>query len=577
MSYDEQHENEIIVFAETNFRNSRQKFGIKTDDRRRHVYVLGKTGMGKTTLLENMILEDIYAGHGVAFVDPHGDSSEKILNYIPSHRLNDVVYFNPADVENPVGFNILETVDETHKHLVASGLMGVFKKIWPDVWSARMEYILNNAVLALLDVPGSTLLGIMRLLSEKDYRKKVISQVKDPVVKAFWTKEFAQYKEKFATEAIAPIQNKVGQFLSAFIIRNIVAQVKSTIDVRRIMDEGKIFIMNLSKGKIGEDSSHLLGGMLITKIQLSAMERVDTKEEDRRDFYLYVDEFQNFANESFADILSEARKYKLNLILAHQYIAQLDEASGTHKVRDAIFGNVGTHIVFRVGAADAVAFEEEFAPVFVPEDLVNLPKFNIYLKLMIDGAASQPFSATALPPIGSPTGSYEKAISISRERYAQKRSVIEEKIERWWGLDDEEGPPPNLPSPSRSFPPGWSPRAGSRAGGPSTEGGRRSSFSPPLYSRGELEGGFRPPRQTFPATCSRCGRETTSGFKPDPRKPFYCEDCLPIMREKLRRQSEGPRSSSPSLRGGTPTRQSHRSKFPPSEKGEQGGFNNNQS
>jgi len=537
MSYSPEHENEVIVFAETNYRNKRVRFGIKTDDRRRHVYILGKTGMGKTTMLENMILEDVYAGHGVAFVDPHGDSSEKILNYIPSHRINDVVYFNPADMENPVGFNILETVDESHKHLVASGLMGVFKKIWPDVWSPRMEYILNNAVLALLDVPGSTLLGINRLLAEKDYRKKVIMQVKDPVVKAFWTNEFARYNERFATEAIAPIQNKVGQFLSASIIRNIVAQVKSTINIRQIMDEGKIFIINLSKGKIGEDSSRLLGGMLITRIQLSAMERVDIKEADRLDFYLYVDEFQNFATESFADILSEARKYRLNLILAHQYIAQLDE-----KVRDAVFGNVGTHIIFRVGAVDAVAFEDEFAPVFTPEDIVNLPKFEVYLKLMIDGAASRPFSATTLPPIGSPTESYEKATHVSRERYAVKRSVIEEKIERWWGFDEDEGREKEFGSDNIKST--YSRDAGERRITPSRSFSTRS-FTPRNTEQAEERGGssYSLPRrrESFPAVCSRCGRETTSGFKPDPRKPFYCEDCLPIMREKLRLQAEGPK------------------------------------
>ena len=380
--------------------------------------------------------------------------------------------------------------------------MAVFKKIWPDVWSARMEYILSNAVLALLDVPGATLLGIMRLLSEKEYRKKVISQVKDPVVKAFWVKEFASYQTKFATEAVAPIQNKVGQFLSSSVIRNIIAQVKSTIDIRKVMDEGKILIMNLSKGKIGEDSSHLLGGMLISRIQLSAMERVDMKEEDRRDFYLYVDEFQNFATESFADILSEARKYKLNLIVAHQFIAQLDET-----VRDAIFGNVGTHILFRVGAADASAFEDEFAPVFTPEDLVNVPKWNIYLKLMIDGAASQPFSASTLPPIGSPTGSYDKVIKVSRERYGQKRADIEEKIERWWGFDEEGGMEPEKPS---------------------------SSYGRSSYSK----------REMFPATCSRCNKQTQAPFKPDPNRPFYCQDCLPIIKEKMQQKTERPRRSS---------------------------------
>lgn len=429
-AYEHEHESEVIPFAETNFRNQRKKFGIKTDDRRRHMYLLGKTGMGKTTMLENMVLADIKAGHGVGVVDPHGDFAEKLLDFIPAHRINDVVYFNPADIEYPIGFNVLEAVNETDRHLVSSGLMGVFKKIWPDVWSPRMEYILNNCILALLEYTGSTLMGINRLLVDKDFRRMVVSQIKDPVVKTFWLNEYALWEPKFRNEAIAPIQNKVGQFLSASIIRNIVAQVKSTINPREIMDEGKIFIMNLAKGRIGEDTSRLMGGMLITKIQLAAMERVDTPEKERRDFYLYVDEFQNFATQSFANILSEARKYRLNLIIAHQYIEQLDE----EYVRPAVFGNVGTIICFRVGAKDGEFLENEFAPTFTPTDLVNLTKFDVYLKLMIDGVSSSPFSAKTLPPIAKRTGNEAKVIAISRERYSEPRAIIEEKIMRWSGL-----------------------------------------------------------------------------------------------------------------------------------------------
>jgi type IV secretory pathway TraG/TraD family ATPase VirD4 len=323
-------ENHVTLFAKTTFRNQQRRFGIKLDDRRKHMYIIGKTGMGKTTLLENMILSDIYAGHGCAYIDPHGDTAEKIIDYIPSWRVNDVVYFNPADLEYPVGFNILETINDEQKHLIGSGLMGVFKKIWPDVWSARMEYILLNCVLALLDYPGATLLGINRLLFDREYRQRVIEKIKDPIVKTFWVAEFASWSEKYATEAIAPVQNKVGQFLSASVIRNIVAQVKSTIDTRKIMDERKIFIVNLSKGRVGEDNMALLGGMLITKMQLSAMERVEIPENERKDFFMFIDEFQNFASPSFANILSEARKYRLSLIMAHQYIEQLDET-----VRDA--------------------------------------------------------------------------------------------------------------------------------------------------------------------------------------------------------------------------------------------------
>jgi len=423
-------EEEVCAFAQTNYRNQLRRFGIKTDDRRRHMYVIGKTGMGKTTMMENMVLSDIYKGNGIGIVDPHGDFAEKIINYIPTNRINDVVYFNPCDVEYPIGFNILEVNSEEQKHLVASGLMGIFKKIWPDVWSSRMEYILNNTILALLDYPGSTLLGINRLLSDKDYRRKVVKQLKDPVVKAFWQTEFASYNDRYAQEAVAPIQNKIGQFLSASVIRNMVAQVKSTINIREIMDSGKILIMNLSKGRIGEDNSRLLGGMLITEIQLAAMERVDMPENERKDFFLYVDEFQNFASPSFANILSEARKYRLSLIMAHQYVAQLDEL-----VSDAVFGNVGTIVTFRVGAADAEILAKEFAPVFIEQDIVNLSKYKILLKLMIDGVSSHPFASMTMPPIGSPTGSAEKVIRVSRERYARHRDIIADKILRWSGME----------------------------------------------------------------------------------------------------------------------------------------------
>ncbi|MCX6782210.1 MAG: type IV secretion system DNA-binding domain-containing protein [Candidatus Magasanikbacteria bacterium] len=420
----------VNYFGLTNYRNQFRKFGVKLDDRRRHMYVVGKTGMGKTTMLENMVLNDIYAGHGVGLVDPHGDFAEKIINFIPANRINDVVYFNPADINYPVGFNMFEMVNPEHKHLVASGLMGVFKKIWVDMWSSRMEYILNNTILALLDFPDTTLLGINRLLADKEYRERVVRNLKDPVVKAFWETEFAAYNDRYKQEAVAPIQNKIGQFLSASVIRNIVAQVKSKINIREIMDTKKIFIMNLSKGRIGEDNSRLLGGMLITKIQLSAMERVDIPEKERKDFFLYVDEFQNFATESFANILSEARKYRLGLIMAHQYMEQLDET-----VLAAVIGNVGSLVTYRVGSTDAEVLVKEFSPIFTEEDLVNLPKFNIYLKLMIDGVSSRPFSALSMPPIGSPTDSAERVIRVSRERYGIARDKIEEKIMRWSGME----------------------------------------------------------------------------------------------------------------------------------------------
>ncbi|MFH1171814.1 MAG: type IV secretion system DNA-binding domain-containing protein [bacterium] len=424
-------ENDIVYFARTNFRNQQRRFGVKLDDRRRHMYFIGKTGMGKTTVLENMMIQDVQQGHGLAVIDPHGDFVEKILDFIPPHRINDVVYINPADVEYPVAFNVLEAINPTHRILVASGLLSVFKKMWIDSWGPRLEYILRICILSLLEYPGSTLLGIPRLLVDNEYRHKVVEKIQDPIVKSFWVEEYSQYQEKFRTEAIAPIQNKIGQFLSSSLIRNIVGQPKSSLDLRALMDNNKILLLNLAKGRIGEDNAGLLGGMMITKLQLAAMSRVDIPEIERKDFFLYVDEFQNFATESFANILSEARKYRLDLIIAHQYIEQLDE-----NVAAAVFGNVGTIVCFRVGATDAEFLAKEFAPIFDETDLVNLTKYDVYLRLMIDGVASDPFSATTLPPISGRTGNRETVINVSRERYAVPREVIEEKIRRWTGVDE---------------------------------------------------------------------------------------------------------------------------------------------
>ena len=430
---------DINFFAKTNFRNQEVPFGIKTDDRRRHMYIIGKTGMGKTTLMENMVIQDIINGHGVCFIDPHGDSVAKILDYVPSSRVNDVIYFNPADLDYPIAFNILEAVDTKYKHLVASGLMGVFTKLWANMWSSRMEYILNNTILALLESPGNTMLGIVRMYVDKKYRKKIVDNIKDPMVRAFWIDEFANYAEKYRTEAVAPIQNKVGQFLSSGVIRNIVGQPKSTIDLRDIMDNKKILLLDLSKGKVGEDNSALLGAMIITKLQLAALSRVDIPEEERQDFYLYVDEFQNFVTESFATILSEARKYRLNLIMGHQYIGQLAPDRNNTKVRDAVFGNVGTMVVFRVGAADAEFLETEFDPTYTPTDIVNLPKYNVVLKLMINGVSSDPFSAITMPVNDAwKSGNAGKVIKVSRERYGNHVAEVEEKISRWMGAEFHE-------------------------------------------------------------------------------------------------------------------------------------------
>lgn len=490
---------DITYFAKTNFRGQDRVFGIKREDRRRHTYVIGKTGMGKTTLLSNMIVSDILAGNGVAVVDPHGDLAEQMLHYIPSSRINDVIYFNPADIDFPIAFNVMEQVDVKYRHLVASGLIGVFKKIWADSWGPRLEYLLRNAILALLEYPDSTLLGVLRILVDEDYRKKVVSKTSDPVVKAFWTTEFTKYSKQFVVEAISPIQNKVGQFLSSALVRNIVSQPHSSVDIMDIMDNRKILIINLSKGRIGEDYSALLGAMLITKIQLSVMKRVDIAEDKRQDFYLYVDEFQNFATESFANILSEARKYRLNLILAHQYIGQLDE-----KVRDAIFGNIGTLITFRVGAADAEFLEKEMEPIFTMNDLVNLAKYDMYLKLMIDGITSDAFSASSLPMMDLPAKSNaETIIRVSRERYASKREVVEEKIARWTGMRD------------------------------GAEGDVAKSDSRVNKKEGKKDG--------WDAICSVCKKQIKVPFEPDPARETYCKDCLVQVRKKLAETIKNPK------------------------------------
>jgi CxxC-x17-CxxC domain-containing protein len=471
---------DVTYLGLTTFRDKNQLFGIKRKDRRQHVYILGKSGTGKSVLMFNMIIQNIQNGEGVCVVDPHGELVEGVLSAIPPHRMKDVVYFNPADADYHIGFNVLELIDPQYKHLVASGLMGIFTKIWANAWSARMEYILNNCILALLDTPGTTLLGIPRMLVDKDYRQKIIGNLKDPVIKAFWVHEYEAWQDKFRNEAIAPIQNKVGQFLSTSIIRNVVGQSTSTINIFDIMNDGKIFLVNVSKGRIGEDNSGLLGGMIITKIQLAAMERVRIPEEHRKDFYLYVDEFQNFVTDAFAGILSEARKYRLNLTVAHQYTAQL-VVEKSSAVRDAVFGNVGTMIVFRVGSDDADFLEKEFDPEFTPGDIVNLPNYKIYIKLMIDGVTSRPFSAKTLPPMvkSGDKKIEEEVIESSRRLYCRPKVVVEREINDWSGMS---------------------------LGNESDTGS------------GNLE--------KFPAICSLCKKETTVPFKPEPGRPVYCKDCV---------------------------------------------------
>jgi len=422
----------ITYFAETDSRHERKKFGIKAADRSKHVYVIGKTGMGKSTMLENMAIQDIQNGNGLVFIDPHGGTAEKLLEYIPEERVEDVLYFAPFDMEHPIAFNIMEDVGPEKRHLVVNGLMSVFEKIWEDAWSARMAYILQNTLLALLEYPGATLLAVNRMYTDKEFRNKVVANVSDISVKSFWVDEYAKYTDKYAQEATPAIQNKIGQFAGNPLIRNIIGQPKSSFNLRKIMDDQKIMIVNLSKGRVGDGNARLLGSMLVTKIYLAAMSRADENAVSLSklpQFYLFVDEFQSFADKSFVDILSEARKYKLNLTIAHQYIEQMEE-----EVRDAVFGNVGTMVTFRVGAYDAEVLEKEFAPVFIAEDLVNLGLRQIYLKLMIDSVTSQPFSAITIPPIPLPPVSYvQEIIESSRKAYTKPRSVVEQAIVDWHG------------------------------------------------------------------------------------------------------------------------------------------------
>ncbi len=437
----------ITYFAATHTRGKREMFGIRAVDRGKHVYVIGKTGMGKSTMLENMAIQDIQNGEGLAFIDPHGATAEKLLDFIPHERIKDVIYFAPFDTDFPVGFNVMEDVGYDKRHLVVSGLMGALKRIWVDAWSARMEYILQNTLLALLEYPDSTLLDVNRMFTNKGFRGSVVEKISDPVVKSFWTEEYATFTDTYTREATPAIQNKIGQFTANPLIRNIIGQAKSTFDLREIMDKKKIFIVNLSKGRMGETNAALLGSMLVVKIYLAAMSRADepaARLAKLPRFYFYVDEFQSMMNEAFADILSESRKYKLALTLANQYIEQMEE-----EVRDAVFGNVGTLICFRVGPFDAEVLTTIFEPTFTPEDLVGLGIGQIYLTLMIDGVGSRPFSAETVPPIEPPSISYrDDCVRNSREQYARPRAEMEAFVMK---RQTDFAPPPKAEKQNRSF------------------------------------------------------------------------------------------------------------------------------
>jgi len=401
-------------------------FGLSRADRRHHLYLIGKTGAGKTTLLRNLIIQDIEAGEGVGVIDPHGDLASELLDFIPPWRTDHVVYFNPADQEYPIAFNLLRAVTPDSRHLVASGIVGALKSIWRDSWGPRLEYILYAACAALLECENVSILGVQRMLSDARYRDWVVRQVQDPAVRAFWLQEFGRYDKRFLQEVIAPVQNKVGQLLMAPPIRNIFGQVQSKIDPRFMMDHRRILIANLSKGRLGEDKANLLGALLVTQFQRAAMERADTPEHERVDFFLHLDEFHNFSTDSFASILAEARKYRLSLTLSHQYVDQLRD-----EVRDAVFGNVGSLIAFRVGETDATRLEREYGGGFTARQFADLGNHEICAKLLMDGTHREPFLGTTFPPISPKYQRRDTIIRRSRERYGTPRPLVEERIRRW--------------------------------------------------------------------------------------------------------------------------------------------------
>lgn len=418
-----------LVIGERDGWGETYPFGISAADHSHHIYIIGKTGSGKTTLLRNLLIQHIKLGHGVALIDPHGDLADELLHQIPPERADHLVYFNPGDIEFPVALNLLANVEPDNRHLVASGIVGAFKNIWHDSWGPRMEYIFYNAVAALLDCPNATLLGVNRMLTDDLYRTWVIRQIKDPFIRAFWEEEYANYDPRFQREAIAPIQNKLGQFLLNPVIRNILGQVKTKVNIPFTMDTGRIFIANLSKGQLGHDKANLLGSLLTTQFQLAAMARATKPESDRPYFFLYIDEFQNFSTDAFASILAEARKYRLCLTIAHQYIDQL-----TLPIRHAVFGNVGTLISFRVGYPDAEILEKEFGKNFPPNAIADLDRYEAVVKLLENGTNREPFRAKTLAPLDDRVGRKEKLIAHSRERFAVPRAIVEQKLERW--LDD---------------------------------------------------------------------------------------------------------------------------------------------
>jgi len=419
-------DDQITYIGNRNIWGGEKPFGISPVDRRQHLYIIGKTGTGKTTLLRNLICQDIERGHGIGLIDPHGDLDEEILDCIPAWRADHVLYFNPADVDFPVGLNLVSSSVAARKYLEASAVVGAFKHIWRDSWGPRLEYILYASVAALMECENVSLLALPRMLADARYRRWILKQVKDPVVRSFWQNEFEHFDKRFLAETIAPIQNKVGQLLMAAPLRNVFGQVRNKIEPRFIMDNGRIFIANLAKGRLGEDKANLIGSILVAKFQTAAMERSDTPEERRRDFYLFIDEFPNFSTDSFASILSEARKYRLNLTISHQYIEQMGR-----EVREAVFGNVGSLVAFRTGIRDAVFLANEFGSGYSPAQFTDLANHEIRVKLLEQGESTEPFLGRTSPPRFRRYGRGAKLLHRSRERFGVRRNLVEGKIHRW--------------------------------------------------------------------------------------------------------------------------------------------------
>jgi hypothetical protein len=449
-------QDELTYIGLTEIDNITKTFGILPDDRRRHMYIIGKSGVGKSTLIENLALQDIYAGKGVAFIDPLGDSAESIIDRIPPYRQQDVIYLDPADTDFPIGINIMQAQNGEPNFLIASELIQVFKKTWANSFSARMEYFLTNAVLALLEMPGNTLIGIGKIFTDKLFRKYIVENCKNPLVKSFWENEYPNFAEGYRNEAAGAIVNKINQFLSNEMMRNIVGQQYSTINFRKIMDEGKILIVNLSKGRMGEYNARMLGTLLVTKLQMAAMSRVDIPEGERKDFYMYVDEFHNIVSESFATILSEARKYRLNLILAHQYMGQLQDEEN-RIVRDAIFGNVGSIIAFQTGYEDAEYLEKVFFSKIEKgtgiSHFLNLDRAQVLVKLYVQSKTLNAFSATTMPPLYLEfVGKKDIVRNFSRKNYAKRKEEVDKQIYEYFEqslIIDDDGKTIRAKAPKR--------------------------------------------------------------------------------------------------------------------------------